>query len=187
MNSKRYEQRFAGYVRVFRDYKTAVGFHLKVHTALGVDAANVKLDGQSADLKLIRQMVHTIFRKLDTPLEHEILEFIDEHGDGDPATCVNNEAILRDLISLTGKPFASFDPTSMGNNDRASEYLKNMLNQELAEDLDKAFETHMAFFNSKLDLQRQELEDTITSTGDRIIDSLSRGAYKKVVDEARDP
>ncbi|KAJ6585554.1 hypothetical protein B0H19DRAFT_424284 [Mycena capillaripes] len=188
----KYEQRLTDWMVTFSRHKEEVLFVLQMNTRRGVHITNKRLEEQGADVKHIRETMHKLFRKLDTPREQDVLQFIKAHGD--VKTCIDDDATLRDLVSLTGRSFSSFDLTRMGNDDRATEALKSMLNRELDEDMDKAFEKHMALFEAKLKLQHQQLEDTIisardniagvvTSTGENIIDTLSGGAFKKVVDE----
>ncbi|KAJ7221269.1 hypothetical protein GGX14DRAFT_669232, partial [Mycena pura] len=165
--SKIYEERLARYVKMFRENKEKVAFALEVHTALGVDAANKKLDGQTTDLKNVLIMVEAIFRRLDTPREREVRYFVDRNGG--PEACVSDDATLCDLVDLTGKPLASYDPTGTRNGDRAIEHLKMVLTKELAEDADKAAEKNMELFGRKLKLQSRQLLDALAATGESVI------------------
>ncbi|KAJ7657340.1 hypothetical protein DFH06DRAFT_991084, partial [Mycena polygramma] len=178
IKSKIYESRLAGYTKMFADHKQEIGFALKVHTALGVDSANKKLDGQDVHLKLIEDKMEQLFRKLDTSRERDVQKFIEDKGGA--KACVDNEATLQELVSKSGESLASLDPTHSGNGDLAS--ARKLLNKELAEDVDEAFKKNMKLFDRKLEMQSKQLSDTITSTGDHIISVLSGGAHDKILD-----
>ncbi|KAJ6594849.1 hypothetical protein B0H19DRAFT_1096915 [Mycena capillaripes] len=178
IKSKIYESRLAGYVSMFANHKKEIGFALKVHTALGVDAANKKLDGQGEHLKLIEDKMEALFRKLDTPREREVQRFIDDKGGA--KACVDNEATLAELVLKSGENLAELDPTHSGNGDLAS--AKKLLNKELAEDVDEAFKKNMKLFDRKLEMQSRQLADAINTTGEHIISVLSGGAHDKILD-----
>ncbi len=57
-----YETRLAGYAAKFTQYRGDIDFALQIHTALGVESANAKLDGQDQKLK-------SMDRKLDQTME----------------------------------------------------------------------------------------------------------------------
>ncbi|KAJ7124548.1 hypothetical protein C8R44DRAFT_704054 [Mycena epipterygia] len=179
LKSKIYEGRLAGYVTMFANHKKEIGFALKVHTALGVDQANKKLDGQDAHLKLIEDKMEALFRKLDTPRERDVQRFVEDQGGA--KACVDNDATLRELVSKSGESLASMDLTHSGSGDLAN--AKKFLNKELAEDVDEAFRKNIKLFDRKLEMQSKQLTDAISSTGEHIIDVLSGGAHDKILDE----
>ncbi|KAJ7762637.1 hypothetical protein B0H16DRAFT_1311844, partial [Mycena metata] len=178
VKSKIYESRLAGYVMNFANDKKEIGFALKVHTALGVDAANKKLDGQDEHLKNIEGKIEALFRKLDTPREREVQKFIDDKGGA--KACVDNEATLQELVLKSGESLADMDPTHSGNGDLVS--AKKMLNRELAEDVDDVFKKNMKLFDRKMEMQSKQMADAISLTGEHIINVLSGGAHEKIVD-----
>lgn len=165
----------------FANDKKEIGFALKVHTALGVDAANKKLDGQDEHLKNIEGKIEALFRKLDTPREREVQKFIDDKGGA--KACVDNEATLQELVLKSGESLADMDPTHSGNGDLVS--AKKMLNRELAEDVDDAFKKNMKLFDRKMEMQSKQMADAISLTGEHIINVLSGGAHEKIVDAVR--
>ncbi|KAJ7230020.1 hypothetical protein GGX14DRAFT_581900 [Mycena pura] len=177
IKSKIYESRLAGYVTMFDTHKKAVAFALSVHTALGVDQANRKLDGQDAHLKVIEDKMEALFRKLDTPREREVQKFIDEKGGA--KACVDNDETLEELVAKSGESLATLDPTRAGSGDLAS--AKKLLNKELAEDVDDAFKKNMKLFDRKLEMQSKQLADTISLTGEHIISVLSGGAHERIL------
>ncbi|KAJ7090797.1 hypothetical protein B0H15DRAFT_836939 [Mycena belliarum] len=178
LKSKIYEGRLAGYVTTFANHKKDVGFALKLHTALGVDAANKKLDGQDVHLKVIEEKMEALFRKLDTARERDVQKFIDEQGGA--KACVENDGTLQELVSKSGESIAGMDPARAGTGDLA--LAKTMLNKELAEDVDQAFKKNLKLFDRKLDMQSKQLTDTINLTGEHIISVLSSGAHEKILD-----
>ncbi|KAJ7457844.1 hypothetical protein FB451DRAFT_1509189 [Mycena latifolia] len=178
LKSKIYEGRLAGYVKMFETHKKDIGFALKVHTALGVDAANKKLDGQDVHLKAIEAQMEALFRKLDTPRERDVQKFIDEKGGA--KAVVENDGTLLELVSKSGESIAGIDPARSGSGDIS--VAKTMLTKELAEDVDEAFKKNIKLFDRKLDMQSKQLTDTISLTGEHIIHVLSGGAHEKILD-----
>ncbi|KAJ7131765.1 hypothetical protein C8R43DRAFT_895670, partial [Mycena crocata] len=178
IKSKIYEGRLAGYVTMFADHKKEIGFALKVHTALGVDAANKKLDGQDVHLRLIEDKMEALFRRLDTPRERDVQKFIDEKGGA--KMCLDSDATLQELVSRSGESLASIDSTRSGSGDLAS--AKKILTKELAEDVDEALKKNMKLFDRKMEMQSKQLTNAISSTGEHIISVLSSGAHDKILD-----
>ncbi|KAJ6573432.1 hypothetical protein DFH09DRAFT_916098 [Mycena vulgaris] len=178
LKSKIYEGRLAGYITMFAGHKADIGFALKVHTALGVDAANKKLDGQDTHLKLIEEQMAALFRKLDTPRERDVQKFIDEKGGA--KACVENAGSLQELVAKSGESIAGIDPARAGSGDLV--LAKTILTKELAEDVDEAFRKNIKLFDRKLDMQSKQLTDTISLTGEHIISVLSGGAHEKILD-----
>jgi hypothetical protein len=166
---------------MFADHKKAINDSLHIHTALGVNAANKKLDTQDVHLKVIEDKMEALFRKLDTPRERDVQKFIEDKGGA--KACVDNDATLQELVSKSGENIASLDPTHSGNGDLVS--AKKMLNKELSEDVDEAFKKNMKLFDRKLEMQSRQLADTISSTGEHIINVLSGGAHDRVLDPVR--
>ncbi|KAJ6579585.1 hypothetical protein DFH09DRAFT_1246123 [Mycena vulgaris] len=178
LKSKIYENRLAAYVTMFANRKKEIGFALKVHTALGVDEANKKLDGQDVHLKLIEEKMEALFRKLDSPRERDVQKFITEKGG--PKACVDDDGTLQELITKSGQNIALMDLTHSGNGDLAS--AKKLYTKELAEDVDEAFKKNMKLFDRKLRIQSKQLKDAISATGEHIISALSSGAHDRILD-----
>ncbi|KAJ7429390.1 hypothetical protein B0H11DRAFT_2409490 [Mycena galericulata] len=178
LKSKIYESRLAGYATKFANHKTEIGFALKVHTALGVDAANKKLDGQDVHLKAIEEKMEALFRKLDTPRERDVQKIIDDNGGA--KACIDNDSTLQELVAKSGETFSSLDPTRAGGGDLAS--AKKLLNKELSEDVDEAFKRNIKLFDRKMEMQSRQLTDTINLAGEHIISVLSGGAHEKILD-----
>lgn len=182
LKSKDYEQRFANFVAMFREHKDNIELAFDTHR-----------DKQVQD---IQKSMESIFRSLDTPHESEVLDLIVKYAN--LKDCIENEDILVELVALTGKHLASFDPTGTKNVQRGSDYLKNKLLAELNEDVDKACERHMPQFCLQMDLLRKQLPEvfpssaqtvigSISEAADQIIDRLSGGASNQVDDPARNP
>ncbi|KAJ7151760.1 hypothetical protein C8R43DRAFT_886602, partial [Mycena crocata] len=178
IKSKIYEGRLAGYVTMFAGHKKDIGYALKIHTALGVDAANKKLDGQDVHLRVIEEKMEALFRKLDSPREREVQKFIDDQGGA--RACVDNDTTLQELVVKSGETLASLDPARAGTGNLAT--AKKLLIKELSEDVDEAFRKNMKLFDRKLEMQSKQLTDTISATGEHIISVLSGGAHEKILD-----
>jgi hypothetical protein len=153
-----------------------------MHTSLGVDAANNKLDAQSQRLQDIEEKLDTIalFRKLDTPREREVQKFIDEHGG--VKACLNSDELLEELVARSGDsiPRISGRDTTRKLNDLPT--IRKRLFKELVEDVDKVFSRNLVLFERKLDIQNKQLTETIQSESDHIIHTLLSGAHDRIID-----
>ncbi|KXN91180.1 hypothetical protein AN958_02747 [Leucoagaricus sp. SymC.cos] len=161
LKSKFYEARLTGYVTKFIDYADKLDKALNVHTAIGVDAANKKLDDQSAKLDSIEQKLDVLFRKLDTPQEREVSNFIKENGvKGD-----------REGKRLTGKS--------------GIDSVKEKLRKELSEDLDAVLRRNFSLFDRKLEIQSRNIADALDNvlskgTHDKIKDKDLSNLWKEM-------
>lgn len=153
-----------------------------MHTSLGVDAANNKLDAQNKHLREIEEKLDTIalFRKLDTPREREVQKFIDEHGG--VKACLNNDELLETLVAKSGDsiPRISGRDTTRKLNDLPT--IRKRLFKELVEDVDEAFSRNLALFERKLEMQNKQLTETVQSESEHIIHTLLSGAHDRIID-----
>ncbi|KAJ6608432.1 hypothetical protein B0H10DRAFT_2226840 [Mycena sp. CBHHK59/15] len=177
IKSKIYEGRLAGYVASFATHKQEIGFALKVHTALGVDAANRKLDAagaqlQSADahLRTLETQMDALFRRLDTPRERDAARLIADKGGA--RAVVESDGALTELLAKSGEASGAGEIAAA----------RKALSRELAEDVDAAFARNATLFDRKLEMQGRQLEDAMTETGRHIISVLSAGAHEKIMD-----
>jgi len=158
-----------------------------MHTSLGVDAANKKLDEQTRRLRGIEEKLDTIalFRKLDTPREREIQKFIDEHGG--VKACLNSDELLEELVAKSGDsiPRISGRDTTRKLNDLPT--IRKRLFKELVEDIDEVFSRNLVLFERKLEMQNKQLTETIQSESDHIIHTLLSGAHDRIMDPVRLP
>ncbi|KAJ7617951.1 hypothetical protein FB45DRAFT_932998 [Roridomyces roridus] len=167
LKSKIYESRLAGYVTLFATHKRDIEFALSMHTALGVDLVNKKLDGQDEHFQVIEETMEAIFRKLDTPRERDVQKIIDDNGG--PKACCDNDSTLQELVLKSGE-----------GGDIAS--ARRLVAKELSEDVDELFRRNGELFDRKLEAQNKQLADTISVTGEHIITVLSGGAHDKILD-----
>jgi len=158
-----------------------------MHTSLGVDAANKKLDEQTRRLRGIEEKLDTIalFRKLDTPREREVQKFIDEHGG--VKACLNSDELLEELVAKSGDsiPRISGQDTTRKLNDLPT--IRKRLFKELVEDIDEVFSRNLVLFERKLEMQNKQLTETVQSESDHIIHTLLSGAHDRIMDPVRLP
>ncbi|KAF8647842.1 hypothetical protein AX16_006510 [Volvariella volvacea WC 439] len=181
IKSKIYEGRLAEYGAKFEAHKVTLERALTVHTAVGVDTANQKLDQQDVQLKAIQQQLEHLFTKLDTPKEREVQKFIEENGGA--KACIEKEDLLNKMIAKSGDSVSAVAGTNAkrGGDDLAG--ARKTLLKEYNEDVDELFKRNAVLFEKKLDIQRAQLESTIRSEGDRVIETLLAGAHDKIIDQ----
>ncbi|KIM45643.1 hypothetical protein M413DRAFT_344967 [Hebeloma cylindrosporum] len=182
IKSSTYESRLSDYIDRFDDHRRKLELAFAMHTSLGVDAANNKLDAQSQRLRDIEEKLDTIalFRKLDTPREREVQKFIDEHGG--VKACLNSDELLEELVAKSGDstPRISGRDTSRKSNDLPT--IRKRLFKELVEDVDEVFRRNIVFFERKLEMQNKQLTEAIQSESEHIIHTLLSGAHDRIID-----
>lgn len=187
LKSKIYESRLAGYGDLFIKHREDLEFALSVHTSLGVDTANTKLDTQGDKLAAVDQKLDMLLlmRKLDTSREKDMLKFIDEKGGA--KACVENDALLKELIQKSGEGVSGVIGSDRSRGTDGMAAAKKALTKELAENYDDALKKNFALFGRKLEVQtrqmQQELQVSIQEEGQHIITTILSGAHDRIVDE----
>ncbi|KAF7326353.1 Protein kinase domain-containing protein [Mycena venus] len=167
LKSKIYESELTKYATIFIDRKNELGYALKVHTAIGVDEANRKLNR-------VEEMVEALFSKFETSREKELRTLIESHGGA--KACIDNDSILTELLKKSGESLSLLDL-----NDKLAT-VKRLMNKELSQDLNEAFKRNAEQFERKLDVQSEQLADTIShglgQTEKHIISAMRTHAEK---------
>lgn len=185
MKASVYETRLADYGTLFVDHRKSLELSLAIHTSLGVDSANQKLDDQDHRLRAIEEKLDMImlFRKLDTPREKDVQKFIEDHGGA--KACITNDELLEELVSKSGESLSRFPSRESGRRSNDLPDIKKRLMRELQEDIDEAFSRNMVLFERKLDIQSKQLTDTMQEESDHIINTLLAGAHDRITDPVR--
>jgi len=167
---------------LFVEHRKTLEMALAIHTSLGVDSANQKLDGQHHRLQTIEAKLDMIFlfRKLDTPREKDVLKFIADHGGA--KSCINNDELLEELVIKSGESLSRFSGRESGRRSNDLPDIKKKLVKELQEDIDEAFNRNLVLFERKLDVQSKQLADTVRQESDLIISTLMSGAHDRITD-----
>jgi len=158
-----------------------------MHTFLGIEAANNKLDIQNRHLRDIEEQLDTIslFRKLDTPRERGVQQFIEKHGG--VKACLNNEELLQELMAKSGDSTSRISGRDTARKSNDLHTIRKRLFKELAEDIDQVFSRNMVHFERKLKMQNKQLTETIRSESDHIIHTLLTGAHERITDPVSFP
>lgn len=179
-----YEARLAEFAQKFGDHRSTLELALSVHTTIGVDVANGKLDSQEQMLKRMDKKLDMImlFRKLDTPREKEIMKFIEQHGG--VKSCIGNDEYLEELVAKSGDSLSRISGRSGGSGRRSNDLpeIRKRLMKEIQEDIDEAFNRNMVLFERKLDMQNKQLNETLRQESDHVISALLAGAHDRIND-----
>ncbi|KAG6908276.1 hypothetical protein DXG01_005482 [Tephrocybe rancida] len=170
-----YEARLAECAKHFVEFGIGLQRALSIHTVIGVDAANTKLDEQNTQLQGIQQQMQDIFLLLESPHEKEIRNLIQSSG-GARASIMDNK-VLQTLVDKSEE--ITVNISSRGG--QSLQETKEALLTELSEDVDKVLQQNLVLFLGKLDIQFQELENAIATQGDRIIAFLT-GGHDRIFD-----
>lgn len=179
-----YENRLAEFAQKFVDHKSTLKLSLTLHTTMGVDAANTKLNNHGEMLKAIHRKLDMvmIFRKLDTPRERDVQKHIEEHG-GIKA-CLMNEEYLEELVVKSGDSLSRISGRSGGSGRRSNDLpeIRKRLLKEMQEDVDETFARNLVLFERKLDMQNKQLNDMMRQQSDHLITALTAGAHDRIND-----
>ncbi|KAF9462351.1 hypothetical protein BDZ94DRAFT_1322722 [Collybia nuda] len=182
VKSSIYEARLAEYATLFVEHRKSLELSLAMHTSLGVDSANQKLDGQGDRLRSIEEKLDMLllFRKLDTPREKDVQKFIEDNGGA--KACINNPELLEELVSKSGESLSRFSGRETGRRSNELPDIKKKLLKELGEDIDDALKRNMVLFERKLDIQSKQLTEAVQQESDHIITTLLSGAHDRITD-----
>ncbi|KAK0188332.1 hypothetical protein F5146DRAFT_1002424 [Armillaria mellea] len=156
VSAKTYETRLATYASKFAEHRKGINSALLVHTTLGVESANAKLDvldenQESIDRKFDEvKDILLVFSKLDTDRDRDIQDFIKNNGG--PKVCIDNERLLHELV------------------DKSGEGITGVLGQQSDETWAKAKD------KKKLNIQMQKNTESILT-------ALSASAYDRISDD----
>lgn len=177
-----YESRLADFGVRFLDHKNKLEHSLAIHTSLGVDSANEKLDNQERRLSSIEEKLNMIllFRKLDSPRERDVQRFIDDNGGA--KACIYNDELLEELVAKSGDSLTRLSGREAGRRSNDLPDIRKKLSKELQEDIDEAFNRNMVLFERKLEIQSKQLTETIQQESDHIISTLLSGAHDRIID-----
>ncbi|KAF7351511.1 Protein kinase domain-containing protein [Mycena sanguinolenta] len=157
IKSKEYEQQFADFVVRFREDADQI-------LAL---VPNAQGEAEGIDVETMRGRLERVFRQLDTPDEHNLLEFLSHHS---IQTCIDRIDVRADLVALAGYTLESFDRSGLSNPLRANKRLKDVLIEAHGQDVAQMCKNHKEQFNSTLVLLKQNLENVFPSPGRRVSD-----------------
>ncbi|KAK0462478.1 uncharacterized protein EV420DRAFT_1265318 [Desarmillaria tabescens] len=195
IKAKIYETRLASYAAKFTQYREDIDFALQIHTALGVESANAKLDGQDKTLKSMdrkldqtMEVMMSVFRKLDTSRERDVQTFIKEKGG--VKACIDNEQLLHELIDKSGEGIAGVLGHQSGTGQTwtgVKDKVQKEMRKELAEDVEQALERNIAHFEKKLEIQNRQLtsifKDSLKDTESHILTAMASGAHDRIINE----
>jgi len=161
INAKSYQLRFAEHVEIFAHRRSELQSTITSYIAAGIDAANIAITEvnykvTAMDVKL--DAIVKIFKKLDTPREHEVFEFIEENGGA--KRCVEKDELFTKLLakageySTTGKMLKGQELTEM----------RDMLKAEVKANymaFTKELRDNLARFERLLVVQNNNLRDEL--------------------------
>ncbi|KIK51740.1 hypothetical protein GYMLUDRAFT_181097, partial [Collybiopsis luxurians FD-317 M1] len=184
LKSMVYEGRLAGYGDKFTKHREELRFALDIHTAMGVDMANSKLDYLSLQTESLQITMVEILRKLDTPREKEGKEFIEKQGGA--RACLQDDQLVQELIEISGEGIAAINARRTGDDEKDLEAARKKLMQDFSENLDEAFKKNLTLFERKLDMQSKQMQNFIDESlhdqGLLIVSALKAGAHDRILD-----
>ena len=197
-----WEGRLVQFVGVFTKRREQFEFTMTIHTTVGVDTANFKLDivnERNAELSqkyaippyLPRAEVLTtcvrmdlmlkLFQEFVTPQQKELAAKVKNMGGDD---------VLEDEKAMEELAGAEFELTvrSGGQDDAGNRFDFIELTQEIKTNPNEAIENNAEFFGSKFEIQRREIQDiarAVRREGDRVISAITAGPHDRIADQVR--
>ncbi|KAG6818614.1 hypothetical protein H0H93_003432 [Arthromyces matolae] len=165
-----YENHFTTYAQTFYDLGVRLHRQLSVHATWGIYTTLQHSKTLETQMDDIKSQLKSLFSLLATDREKELQKIIDSSGGAN--ACVNSEASLQELIKASGEEFER----------DGKQQLKQSLQDELSESLDKALQQNLAVFQGKLTLQLREIDLSISRESNRIITALS-GGHEQIIDK----
>ncbi|KAJ4467636.1 hypothetical protein C8J55DRAFT_438415 [Lentinula edodes] len=184
LKSSKYEARLAAYGDIFAEHHKKLKLALSIHTVLGVDSANTKLDTLSLQMEHVQVAMAALLQKLDTSRENDLKDFIDMHGG--PKACLQDDQLVQMLINISGEGISAITSISTGDNAKNLEAARKKLSEDYHEDLDKAFQMNRKLFERKMHMQEKQMQtfikDSFHSEGLIIVSALKAGAHDRIID-----
>lgn len=184
-----YEGRLANFSQTFLDRRDEIQFALQMHMASGVDQANTTLGSLSESVSAMDAKLDmaALFRRLDSPAEREIGQYVESHGGA--KACMANDAALADLEKLARKKEESAGAVAVSQQARSNVKTSDIvegLRVELSEDVEQVLKKNMVVFERKFEMQKRQLEQMMTAIvkreGDRVISAVISGPHDRILD-----
>ncbi|KAG9021033.1 hypothetical protein FS842_006848 [Serendipita sp. 407] len=182
LKSPIWEGKLAGYGDLFDTHRKEIQFAISLHTSLGVEEANVKLENLGDTVQSIDEGVNMLklLRVLDSPREKEIWKLVKQKGG--PKACLEDDNILKEL--------ATSRSSQLQNSQGVVDNVKlGEVKQSLKEDVDKSLTANFTVFEKKLELQRAQLvsamDRIVQRESDRVLSAITSGPHDRVVDKVR--
>ncbi|KAF9441858.1 hypothetical protein P691DRAFT_682710, partial [Macrolepiota fuliginosa MF-IS2] len=179
LKSPIYEGRLGGYMTKFMDYRDQLDKTLTVRMASGINEMSEKLDAHSSALRSISDELKSLFRKLDTQREREVIEYIERNGGAN--AIVERSELVQGLIKKSGETVEGLvDKVPAGKS--AVDSFKEKLRKELSEDINVVLQRNLMHFRQKLDVQEINIKEALEKQGKYIVNTLSEGTHNKIKD-----
>jgi len=133
--------------------------HMSAYSSAAIDHANVVLANVQQDISVVSANLDhyfsELFRKLDTPLDRDVLTFIAKNGGADK--CIQNDDVLKQLLSRTGEKVGENNERALSVQQKGGiEEIRKELQQELL-DIEDSLTEHFLRFEKLLDVQKNSL------------------------------
>ncbi len=176
-----------GYIDIFAKRRKEFTFALSIHTGIGVDDANRKLDSLDSKMDVLLEFFTTSV----TPEYKELAALVQKKG-GARAVMDSNET-LKELLKFkaasaatTSKQAERDSPehkSSTGKDDL------DALKVELFESPELAIKKNFDVFERKFKMQQRELSEemrrVVHHEGDRVIEVVTSGSHDRIIDPVR--
>ncbi|KAF8512112.1 hypothetical protein JB92DRAFT_2930249 [Gautieria morchelliformis] len=174
----------AGVGKVFDDRRTEFQFALTMHTAVGMDTANITLEYVKGTMTAMNERMEMMFNIIAHTLSREEQQLKEEAGSENIESILENETLLIRLAKdkLRG---ASSSATKRSKAE-GKPYTLEDLRKDLRTAPKEAIEKNMEAFEQKLSLQKKHITAEMNAMADRVIKSLKAGPHDEIDDPAID-
>ncbi|KAI0265382.1 hypothetical protein BC834DRAFT_825189 [Gloeopeniophorella convolvens] len=177
-----WDSRLLTFVSMFNKRRTEFEFALSIHTSLGVDSANTKLDGLGEAAEQLNAKMNTmlaLFQEMVNPEQKGLASALRAKG-GVKAVRENDKAI-RELQNIANKSVGGEEDSS-----DASATTFNRFKSEVFEDPGTAIDRNLTIFSRKYEVQKRQIIDELTLVvkreSDRVIQEVTNGPHDRILD-----
>lgn len=176
-----------GYIDVFAKRRKEFTFALSIHTGIGVDDANRKLDSLDSKMDVLVEF----FTMSVTPEFKELAALVQKKG-GARAVMDSNET-LNELLDFKAISAATTSKRAEHDGPEHNSYLGkgdlDALKLELFESPELAIKKNFDVFERKFKMQQRELSEemrrVVHHEGDRVIEAVTSGSHDRIIDPVR--
>ncbi|KAI0325467.1 hypothetical protein GY45DRAFT_1348843 [Cubamyces sp. BRFM 1775] len=178
-----WETTLKAYIDIFAKRRKDFVFALAIHTGIGVDDANRKLNTLGHKIDAILEF----FTKAVSPEQQEMAALVQKKG-GPTAVMGSSEALTELLIfnSIAATTTKRGEREAPQHSRHTSENDLESLRAELFESPAVAIRNNLEIFERKLKMQQreftEEMRGLVHHEGDRVIDAVTSGPHDRIID-----
>ncbi|KAI0260000.1 hypothetical protein BC834DRAFT_942566 [Gloeopeniophorella convolvens] len=186
-----WDQKLLSFVELFTKRRAEFEFALSVHTSLGVEQANAKLDIVDVTTKALNDKMDNmlvVFQQMVNPEQKRLGELV--RAKGGVRAIKESDILLAELDLAAHKisEHGAHDEDRHQHQTPVTPAAFDALKMDVFEAPDAAVEKNMVVFSRKFEVQKRQIIDELTLVvkreGDRVIEKVTSGPHERIVDQS---